>query len=64
MALELRFVGGDVLDPDAEIIALRGDDAIDLQERVAVREKTQQPLDIVAFQSLTRRYVHSLALDL
>ena len=42
MTLKLRFVGGDVLDADAEFVAARRDDPIDQQEGIAMRQKTQQ----------------------
>ena len=64
MTLKLRFVGGDVLDADAEFVSLRADDPIDQQEGIAMRQKTQQSLNIVAFQGLACRHMHSLAPDL
>ena len=48
MALKLRLVGGDVLDADAEFVASRRDDPIDQQKGIAMRQKTEQPLDVVA----------------
>jgi hypothetical protein len=62
MALKLRFVGGDILDADAEFVASRRDNPIDQQKGIAVRQKTQQPLDVVSLESLARRYVHSISL--
>ena len=49
MALELRLVGGDVLDPDAIFVAARLDDAIDEQKRIAMRQERKQLLDVEAF---------------
>ena len=39
MALELRLVGGDVLDADAEFVAARADDAIDEQKGITMRQQ-------------------------
>ena len=39
MAEELRLVGGDVLDADAVLVAADFDDAVDQQERIAVRKR-------------------------
>ena len=39
MAEELRLVGGDVLDADAVFVAADFDDAVDQQERIAVRKR-------------------------
>ena len=44
MAEELRFVGGNVLDADRVVVAAHLDDAIDHEERIAMR---QQPQDVV-----------------
>src|SRR5215471_8601390 len=49
MALELRFVGGYVLDSNCEIVAPNGDDAVDHQERIAVRNGAQYARDIDRF---------------
>src|SRR5580658_10082365 len=59
MALELRLVGRNILDADAEFVASRPDDAVDQQERIAMWQETQQPLDFVAFYGFTHRRVHS-----
>jgi hypothetical protein len=58
MALELRFVGGDVLDSDPEFVAAGADDPVDEQEGIAVRENAEQSLDVVALQRLTRLDIH------
>ncbi len=42
MALELRLVDADVLDANAEFVAARLDDAIDQQERIAMRQIFQE----------------------
>jgi translation initiation factor IF-1 len=46
MAGEVWLVEGDVLDPDGGFVAVDIDDAVDHQERVAVRQKLQDALDV------------------
>ena len=63
VAHELRLVGGDVLDADAGFVAVDLDDAVDHQERIAVRQQLQQRLDIGCAQlvaGLARRLTHQI----
>src|SRR5690606_14395074 len=43
---ELRLVHRDVLDADAGIVAIDLDDAVDEQERIAVRNALHDPIDV------------------
>ena len=54
---ELRLVERDVLDADAGVVAVDLDDAVDQQERVAVRQQLQDLLDVgrAELQRLRRR---------
>ena len=58
MALEVRLVGGDVLDPDAIFVAAGLDDPVDEQERIAVRQERQKLLDVEAVERPNGRFVH------
>src|SRR6185437_8639254 len=46
MSLEERLVDGDVFDGDAALAGLEFNDAVNQEKRVAVREKTQDFLDV------------------
>src|ERR1019366_9718636 len=43
---ELRLVDGHVLDADGGFVAAHADDAIDHQERIAVRQRLQNSRDV------------------
>ena len=58
MAHELRLVDGDVLDADAVFVAARLDDAVDEQERIAMRKHLQEALDVETFNRPPGRLVH------
>ena len=57
MAEELRLVGGDVLDADAVFVAADLDDAVDQQERIAVRQRGE---DFANPDGLKRLAAHAL----
>ena len=46
MPLEERLVDGDVLDADGALVAVHVDDAIDHQERIAMRQQLHHAPDI------------------
>src|SRR5690606_24474142 len=56
--LEMRLVDRDILDADRRVVAVDLDDPIYQQERVAVREKLQQPGNIETVQRLRRFLCH------
>jgi hypothetical protein len=46
MAEELPLVDGDVLDADRDFVAAHADDAVDHQERIAVRQSLEDRRDL------------------
>src|SRR5215468_1160295 len=59
VALELRLVRGYVLDSNCEVVTPNGDDAIDHQERVSMRNGTQDSRNIDRFKR-TADFIHIL----
>ena len=46
MTLEIRLVGGDVLDADGRAVAVHVDDAVDQEKRIAMRQKLEDVGDL------------------
>ncbi len=61
MALKLRLVHADILDPDTGLIAIGFDDPVDQQKRIAMRQRFQEPLDIIGFENVCHLLIHRLA---
>src|SRR6185312_8415704 len=55
-SLKLRFVEGHVLDADGTLVAIHRDDAVDHQERVAMRQRIEDLKDPGSFEGFT---IHS-----
>ena len=57
--MELRLVEGDVLDADRRLVAVDLDDAVDHQERIAVRQQLQDLLDVGRLERRRRSFIRS-----